>query len=795
MRLFVFLLLIFTGYFSEAQSYKGQVVHAKTGLPVPFAHIRYHENKGVISDIDGFYEFVASDVDSLKVSYVGFEAQAIKAKPDKQQTIRLRPETLELEEVVIQPGKNPALEIIRRLLKNKEQHNPVNYDSYSYRAYDKMYFTVHEDSIAAHRQRLEEDSSFMKLKRFFDKQHLFLMENITKARYNKPGKKQEEVLATRTSGFKDPLFTFLLSQMQSASFYDKRIRIGGKEFVNPLNKVSLSRYWFSMEDTLTSDLKDTTYIISFRPKRNINFEGLKGVVAVNNQGWAVENIVAEPEEKPNGGLHVKIEQNYEKTEEGYWFPSQQNTELFLGNVQAGGVPLLGRGKRYIFDVTINKQSTGSFNPSIALKYDEDAFDRENESFTKFRRIPVTEKDLETYRVIDSIGEAEQFAEKFTTLQTAYNGSLKAGPVNFPFKHILDNNRHEGWRIGAGIESNNDFSRWISLSGYFAYGLKDNAWKYGAGADVFLDRYHNHSLQYSYSDDLEENGVYNSRTFLSLINSESFRNFEIAYLNRIQRHHASFKTRPFTSLQLEPFLQKETTKPLFDYNYVSENDLKHFAFLEAGIFLRFAFREKFVRYPNREVSLGTSYPVLKLRYQRGLDEKDFGDFDYHRVYFQINHAFKTNLVGETAYRLEGGYVTEQVPVMKMFHGRGSKNSVFYSPNSFATMGYGEFYHHRFLSLYASHQFGKLLVNTRYFSPDISIHHNMQFGTNKNQGLHQNMVYAEAANGYHESGIVLNSILDLGLAGIGISAFYRHGAYALPEFKNNLSVMVGLTILGN
>lgn len=796
MRLFIFLLIIFSGYFSLAQSYYGQVVHAKTGLPVPFAHIRYHEDKGVISDIDGFYEFEASfSVDSLKVSYVGFEARTVQAKSDKEQTIKLHPETLELEEVVIQPGKNPAVEIIKHLIRNKQQHNPHKYDSYSYRAYDKMYFTVHEDSIAAHRKRLEADSSFMELKRFFDKQHLFLMENITRARYKKPGKKQEEVLATRMSGFKDPVFTFLLSQMQSASFYDKRIRIGGKEFVNPLNKSSLSRYWFSMEDTLTIDQQDTSFIISFRPRGSINFEGLQGVVSVSNQGWAIENIVAEPAEKPDGGLHVRIEQNYKRTEDGYWFPSQQNTELFLGSVQASGVPLLGRGKRYVFDVTINEQSTESFNPAVALKYDENAFDRDSEHFSKFRRIPVTEKDLETYRVIDSIGEAEQFAERITTLQAALDGELKVGSISFPFEYLVDNNRHEGWRIGMGLRTNSDLSKWVSLSGYFAYGFKDKAWKYGAGADVYFDRYHNHGLKYKYMDDLEENGVYQSRTFLSLANAESFRNFEISNLNRMQRHRVSLKTRPFTSLQLEPFLQQETSTALFDYRYKPEKDFSNFSFLEAGIFLRFAYRDKFVRYPNREVSLGTSYPVLKVRYQRGLEENDFGDFDYHRIYFQINHAFKTNLVGETSYRLEGGYVTDQVPLMKMFHGRGSKNSLFYSPNSFATMDYGEFYHHRFVSLFASHQFGKLLVNTKYFALDISIHHNLQFGTHKSTVLHKDITYSEASKGYHESGIVLNNLLDFGLAGMGVSAFYRHGAYAYRAFEDNLSVMIGLTFLGN
>ena len=73
--------------------------------------------------------------------------------------------------------------------------------------------------------------------------------------------------------------------------------------------------------------------------------------------------------------------------------------------------------------------------------------------------------------------------------------------------------------------------------------------------------------------------------------------------------------------------------------------------------------------------------------------------------------------------------------------------------------------------------------------------MQFGKHQNAALHQDIIYAEARKGYHESGLVLNNLLDMGIMGIGVSAFYRHGAYAYPAFKDNLSVMIGLTIMNN
>ncbi len=556
--------LVFLSLTSLSQTYEGQVIHSETKRGVPFANIRYDNNQGVISDIDGYYAFSAENVDSITVSYVGFETLTVAAK--KTQQIELKPKAIDLSEVVIRPGLNPALRIVENVIENRDRNNPESIENYSMKAYDKLVFTIHEDSLAKKRDKLESDTSFRELVKFFDKQHLFLVENVTETKYEYPRKRQEKVLATRTSGFQSPVFTFLLSQLQSNSFYKKQIQIAGKTYINPFLKGSMPKYWFRMEDTIVHQAGDTGFIVSYRPRKGVNFEGLKGVVTVNNKGWAFENITAEPAEADAAGINIKIEQNYQEISNNRWFPSQQNTMIFLGTVQANGIPLIGRGKRYIFDVSVNSKDAGKFNPAIALDYAKGAMENAGEVLTNFRRVPFTEKDLETYRVIDSLGKAENLSGRIESARALINGEVKLGMVSLPLNSLVDKNRHEGWRVGLGLKTNRELSDYFGLSAYGAYGFKDKALKYGAGGSIFFDRYRRHSLGYQYKNDLVEAGEFTHRKNLSITDPRTYRNFGVKAFSESVSQQVTFKTRIRAAIKLSASLQAEELSPVFTYSF-------------------------------------------------------------------------------------------------------------------------------------------------------------------------------------------------------------------------------------
>ena len=79
--------------------------------------------RGVISDIHGKFEIPDTDIKSLQVSCVGYQANKVLIKPGMKLSdlvIELRTDTLTISEVRITPKMNPAVRIIRKVLKNKE---------------------------------------------------------------------------------------------------------------------------------------------------------------------------------------------------------------------------------------------------------------------------------------------------------------------------------------------------------------------------------------------------------------------------------------------------------------------------------------------------------------------------------------------------------------------------------------------------------------------------------------------------------------------------------------------------
>jgi hypothetical protein len=55
-----------------------------------------------------------------------------------------------------------------------------------------------------------------------------------------------------------------------------------------------------------------------------------------------------------------------------------------------------------------------------------------------------------------------------------------GSVDFAVDEIVNYNSYEGFRLGLKAKINENFNPYFSPDYYFAYGVKDRAWKYGMG---------------------------------------------------------------------------------------------------------------------------------------------------------------------------------------------------------------------------------------------------------------------------------------------------------------------------
>ncbi len=804
----VFLLFLAVFNVSLAQTYqiKGQVIDFETRDALAFVNIQVNDGpEGCISDIDG--KFVARSINpvlKLKLSYIGYEPlEFIPENNGRDVLIRLKKTTYELSEIVIKPGINPAHRIISQAIANRYINDHEHLPSFAYTSYEKMIFGPESDSIPPI-DSLASDSSYIKAKVFFEKQHLFMMESVVKRSFKFPSENYNKVIASRISGMSDPLFVFLISQLQSTTFYKDVIKIIDKDYINPLSNGSFNKYYFELQDTIIEPYPyDTTFVISYRPLMKSRFDGLKGSLAISTNGFAIRNVIAIPA-REEGVFSVKIQQLYDYIDSTHWFPSQLNTDLVIKNAaitidsaQKTSLKMMGRGKSYISNVDLNPNLRRSQFGAIEVDILPDAYSQPEAIWRQYRVDSLTMRELMTYKIIDSIGKANNF-DKFTRrLDAVMNGKLTFGYLDLYLDNLFKANRHEGARFGLKLGTSDKVSSLFKISGYTAYGLKDEKWKYGADGTLMFDRFRNFNLKAGFYDDVDEAGADSKfDKARNLFNPEQFREIIVAKMGHTRSYEAKLSSRMLKYLTLGGGLSVYKRTPLYKYAYViatSDNitvTSSDFAFTEAYITMRYAFGEKFIKNSRSTVSLGTNYPIIEFSAIHGFENLLGGQYDYNRFDLKITKSLFTRFLGTTSVTIQAGFIDRDVPYVNLYNARASyRPFTLYSPGSFATMRMDEFTSDKYASLFFSHNFGNLLFRSKYFKPEPELVTNLGIGSLSHPENHLFGDMHSFEKGYFESGLVLNKIIRLGLVDVGAAWFYRYGPYALPTVKENMAWKIG------
>ncbi|MEZ4792184.1 MAG: carboxypeptidase-like regulatory domain-containing protein [Gelidibacter sp.] len=106
-----------------SQQVKGQIIDAKTNEPIAFATIQYGKDKGVVSNMEGFFSLSSEELNeetSLTISFMGYQTLAITIKGLQSQNnlVKLVEAVNQLNTVYI-TNKLPSVDsIMARVNKN-----------------------------------------------------------------------------------------------------------------------------------------------------------------------------------------------------------------------------------------------------------------------------------------------------------------------------------------------------------------------------------------------------------------------------------------------------------------------------------------------------------------------------------------------------------------------------------------------------------------------------------------------------------------------------------------------------
>ncbi|WP_299122164.1 DUF5686 family protein [uncultured Winogradskyella sp.] len=778
MRKFLFLILLFLSFKTFAQTSKKFVlIDEDIKKVIPFANIIFNENnhKGTSTDIDGVF-YVPLSVENITISSVGYETKTLKLSSFEYQIIRLKPQVSALDEVVID-GENPAHRIIRNAVNNKKLNNPESLNSYTYESYDKIIITLGKQSK-------EKDTIREKMDSIMKGSYFFITETIAKHKYLKPRFSEDSIMATRSSGFKNPQFAMLANSFQPFSFYDDHIPLFESNYLNPISKGSTRKYKFRLKEEYIQDT-DTIFIISFEPKANRNFEGLKGLITINSNKYAVQSVDATTIN--SGKLDVTIQQKYKHVNSTYWFPEQLNFEI---NVGEGFGALTYKGKSYLSKITPNATLSKKEFPFVSVTLPKNAGLKDNSFWNLNRRDSLNSNEKRTYVFIDSIGEKIKLDKIFNLFPSLVKGRLPLKYIDIDLARLGRFNQYEGTRLGLGLWTNDDILKNVSIGAYAGYGFKDKAWKYGGELLVEVPGKKEISISLKYMNDLRETGTFSDNRFGNIF---SQRNWIASQMDAIEAYSIKTDMKLFRNLNWTLGFNVADVTPLYDYEFTNNNmSITNYSNSELNIGIGFHAKEQLVNNFGVTSRIPNDAPVLNFLYSRGLKGTLNGDFNYNKFRFTLDHSFITKGLGKSTYRLDLGYLDTSLPYGLMFTGEGAfdKQIPFVVRNYFQTVTPYEFLSDKYLHLFTVHNFGRLLNNKGYIQPDILLHNNLGFGDLSDPENHQLINFSTKEELFLETGLELQNLikipwLDVGYLGLGVGGFYRYGYHSLEKSSDNFA----------
>lgn len=783
--LLCFLCLLTLSAFGQV-TINGKIVDKNTKESLAFANIQFDRNPKlqITSDINGNFSFVTNKmVTALKCSYVGFitEETAISETTQFPLTIELTAKSTTLNEVVITQKENPVLEIIRKAILNKKRNNPENITSFRYQCYNKIVVDFNQKNISKGKSDIFNKAP--------NKKPFFLMENVTNRKFLSPDVSEEVVIASRVSGLKNPSFASLATDMQPFAFYQDNIKLANIYYLNPISKGSLNKYKFRLEDTFEKG-KDTVFVISFEPRQNKNFDGLQGILYINSNQYAIQNVVATPFKKAK--INLKIQQQYQWVKDKYWFPDQLNYSLTISDFSQIKLQLLIEGKSYLNNIDVDIPLEKKDFSYESVRIEGNATKRDTAFWANSRFEKLTSNEIFSYKYLDSLGSKKNFDGSMKLIEKFSKNKIPFYFVDFDISKSFGLNKYEGTRLGTGLNTNELFSKKVMIGGFAGYGTKDMKWKYGGETNYSFNEKKDFSIGMKYQNNLVEIGNYGLRTYSNeLIN---FRNLIGASFDGINQYSLQSKFRTLRYLNAQISLNQTNVKPLYGNSFSNSNlYFNEFQTTDISIFGRYAFKEKIAQFFGSNSSLGSDYPIVYFLLTHGLKDFMGSDLQYNKCEIAVEHSFFIKNFGKTRYRLETGYIDTALPIGLMFTGEGSSDNAnpYVAKNTFQTMLPYEFVSDCYANLFLSHNFGTLLFKSSYFEPSFSIHNNLSWG-NLNQSnflsLSQ-LQYSSKDKLFSEAGLQIDNILKLnmlniGYLGIGTAIFHRYGYYSKPNFRDTM-----------
>lgn len=771
--------------FSQKYSVSGVVQNA-SNEPVAFVNVSVEEipNFGTTTDIKGNYKLMLFEGDyTLIFSFLGYETVKIPIvikKSNIKQNIILQSTEIQLNAIKISGKKSDkSIEVIKNVIENKNKY--LYNKSFSAEAYIKA-----SEQTTTKVKSEKKDSNFSPS---FNISEIYL-----KVYFSSPNKIKELREGVKIVGDKSGLF-FLSHTEGDFNFYKNLIEvpsISETPFLSPISNSAIIAYKFKMIKTFYENEKKYYHIkVSPGLMGNALFNG---ELIIEDSTWAIKQLrlVAPKYHTPEYDF-FEIIQEFETDSTNYYLKRQEfNYNANFGKSKKSGRTIVLYSK-YQFDLNLNKKF---FNTELSST-SEEAYERDTQFWTQFRKEPLTIEEVKFLRKTDSLFAITNqksyqdsidrktnqitFTKLFVFGQQNYKRSEKRTWSFKPLLFVYTPIYIAGPRVNYWVSYEKEFKnrKNISFSVRPNYGILNEDLKgsmsYSKLYNPFKRSFYNLSLGSDF-------GIING--FESWIRLFSRSNFYVHDFASV--YH---KTEIINGLYFgvgSEFSNRRSVKNLkFDSRGDSLwggntqiVDFQYYRALYMSFYVGFVPFQKYIREPFQKLILGSNWPEFFARYRKGVPYfSSVVDFDY--LEFGVEQDVKIGLLGNSKYRfVSGEFLTSKDLRIVDFKFQRRAGPVFFSNPLYSFQGIDSTYStiKRFYELHYFHRFNGSLINKIPLLKKLNIIE--VAGAGLLYTKERNMQYVEAFVGIEKIIRLWNERFKIGVFFVGAqSNLYSYS----PQFK--------------
>lgn len=721
------LLLTLFSSLANAQTTKirGKVTDISTGEALPFVNISIPgTTTGTITDFNGeYYLETRQRGDSISASYIGYKPLSKHFKSNIYQEInfQLTSSSTMLEAIVVKPGENPAHPILRKIIANKAKNNPEHLNDYQYESYNKVEIDLNNVDEDMKNKRIFKqfqfifnyvDTSAITGKTFLP---IFITETLSDYYYSKSPRTEKEIIkATKISGVNNESVAQFTGKMyQTMNIYDNYINIFDQGFVSPIADLGLLYYRYYLIDSAFIG-KHWCYQLSFKPRRKQE-PTFTGDIWVNDTTFAVVKSDLRMEKTANVNFvkDMVINSEYTKLGDTLWFPKSSTLFIDFNITDRKTTGFFGRKTTSFSNVKINQNIPDSITKiAERVRVNEGALKQNDEFWKESRPFDLTPKEAAIYQMVDSVQKVPIYKTFFDIVNMIVNYYYVVGYFEIgPYYKTYSFNEIEGNRFRVSGRTSNKFSTKYMISGFAAYGDKDNRFKYGGDLLWIINKNPRNTASIGYKEDIEQLG----QSQYALTED----NIVTSFLRRNPNYKLTLVKEFSTSYEKEWFsgfsnTLKFSQRRLYPTQYIpfiytnGSGSLSELSTTDVSLNTRWYKGERFVQGQFERVSLGSDKPIVNLDLTAGLKNVFGSQYEYYKVHLNLYYKVNINPFGYTRIILDGGKIFGTVPYPLLHLHEGNETYAF-DRYAFNMMNYYEFASDQYVSLFLEHHFQGFFLN--------------------------------------------------------------------------------------